>query len=313
VRQARRNAVYVSKAAFKRELRKTRIKIIKDAMKDTLKGKVEEKRTELMTNYALQGAEGMSKAFEEKVQKEGKDPALIAVKDVDTIGIVDAIDSSVSNDQSSNKIASKWLTVFSAVDPTGILGAVANFLKHDHCESVLAEMAKVEDPSTISPISLLSVYLPNHGSSVYLFQPDHGAYVGTCNNYRSCGGSVHDVYGYHNRKLGRGRYVVSKVGGGGQISHGSTITLYNPDHGTYLGMCGNCHCDSGIHCVRAFRHMTGRIRWVVEVEGDHVYLRNADHGTYLCMCGNKHGCDGSNYNVLGCNRKHGRSVFKFVA
>lgn len=152
-KQAKRNAIMVSKEAFKRELKRTYKKIIKDSIKDTIKGKIEEKKTELMTNYALQGADGMHAAFEEKVKKEGDDPALILIKDVDPIGIVDAIDSSVSGDDSSNKQAAKWLTVFSAVDPTGVLGAVANFIKHDHCESTVATMvAKASE--NIAPPSL---------------------------------------------------------------------------------------------------------------------------------------------------------------
>jgi hypothetical protein len=151
-KSARRNAVMVSKAAFKRELKKTYKDIAKKAIKDAVKGKVDEKKQELMAQYAMRGADGMSEAFLDKVKKQGDNPALIAVKEVDPFGLADAIDTSISGDASANQEAAKWMNVISTVDPTGILGAVANFVKHNHCESTLGKMdaaaaTKTEVPS----------------------------------------------------------------------------------------------------------------------------------------------------------------------
>jgi len=156
-KSARRNAVMVSKQAFQKELKKTYKDIIKKAVKDAIKGKLEEKREELLVNYAVSEADSLAEYFTEKVKKEGDDPALIVVKEIDPTGLAAAIDSSIKNEDSANSQAAKWMNVFSVVDPTGILGAVANFIKHDHCESTVVKMSdaassEIEVPATNDPL-----------------------------------------------------------------------------------------------------------------------------------------------------------------
>lgn len=144
-KSARRVAVRVSKATFKAELKKARKNIIRKAIKDTMKGKIEEKSHELLIKYATDNSDSLMDAYIEKAKKNGDDPALVVIKDVDPSGLATAIDSSVKGDDSANVQAANWLTVFSTVDPTGILGAVAGVIKHSHCESVLAKMQAIED------------------------------------------------------------------------------------------------------------------------------------------------------------------------
>lgn len=150
-RNARRTAIKVSREEFKKELRKTYIRIAKKAVKDAVMGKVDAKKQELMEQYAMRGADGMAEAYMQKVEQQGKNPALIAVKEVDITGLVDAIDTSVSGDASANKQAAKWMNVIGTVDPTGILGAVANFVKHDHCEAVQKKLDEAENKRLTAP------------------------------------------------------------------------------------------------------------------------------------------------------------------
>jgi len=150
-KQARRNAVLIQKQAFKQALKEERKRLVKKAVADTVKGKITEKKEQLMYQYALQGSEGMAEAFEEKMKKEGDDPALIAVKEVDPTGLAAAIHSSVEGEDTANQQASNWMKVMSTVDPTGIIGAVANFVQHSHCDDMYAKEEEEKNKEIVVP------------------------------------------------------------------------------------------------------------------------------------------------------------------
>merc|ERR1712166_51172 len=147
-KNARRNAMLVSKAAFQKELRKAYKKQIRDEILGALKGKVEQKVSDLMIKFAVSDADTLSAEYNKKFKAQGEDHTLIVIKEFDPIGLVDAIDSSHGETDAGNVQASKWMNVLSSFDPTGILGAAANFVKHSYCVSTLEDMKKsaTKDP-----------------------------------------------------------------------------------------------------------------------------------------------------------------------
>merc|ERR1719272_2516290 len=147
-KNARRNAILVSKEAFQKELRKAYRKQIRDEIVGLLKGKVEEKVSDQMVKFALTDADALSAEYNKKFTEQGADPTLIVIQEFDPIGLVDAIDSVHGETDAGNVQASKWMNVLSSFDPTGILGAAANFVKHGYCASTLEDMEKAatKDP-----------------------------------------------------------------------------------------------------------------------------------------------------------------------
>jgi len=143
-KNARRNAVRVSQSAFKRQVREYRKKLIKDAIKDNMKGKLQEKAQNDLVAYAFSEAETLTeyyfRAFEDDKNTNTADRMNKFTQDIDVTGISAAIDGSTgANVDDANKQAANWLTVASFVDPTGITGAVAGFIKHSYCESTIAK------------------------------------------------------------------------------------------------------------------------------------------------------------------------------
>jgi len=106
------------------------------------------------------------------------------------------------------------------------------------------------------------------------------------------------------------------------LSTGTVIRLKNPQHGAYLGMCGNyVSCGSGndqsSYNVYAYMYSTdNRLKWTVELEDmggqPYIYLKN-HHNAYLGMgCTPATACSGSAYTVYGWKNKNSRSRFKMV-
>jgi hypothetical protein len=157
-RMSLKNAVRVAKQKFKDELKAGYKRVISKAMKkmkdqvaESVRGKIEEKQWELIMAYSASESETIAEHYMAKTKAEGKNPALIVVKDIDPTGIASAIDSSVAGEDSANKQAAGWLDVFSMADPTGVLGAVSNFIKNDHCEHTIAKMNEIEDKGSFPP------------------------------------------------------------------------------------------------------------------------------------------------------------------
>jgi len=93
-----------------------------------------------MVAYAMKGSEGMSKALNEKFEKEKQNKAAIIVKEVDPFGLADAIDKSVNG--AAAETAAAWMAVFDFVDPTGVLGALSNVLNKKYCEETTDKMKR---------------------------------------------------------------------------------------------------------------------------------------------------------------------------
>lgn len=153
-----KNAIRVAKQKFKEELKDGYKKVawkaitkMKGQIADGVKGKIEEKKWELIAAYSYSESETIAEHYMAKTEKEGKDPALIVVKDIDPTGIASAIDKTADSDASDNSKAAAWMDVMSIADPTGILGAVANFVKHNHCESTIGKMNDIENEEINSP------------------------------------------------------------------------------------------------------------------------------------------------------------------
>merc|ERR1712085_10058 len=92
------------------------------------------------------------------------------------------------------------------------------------------------------------------------------------------------------------------------LNHGDLIHLKQPDHGTYLGMCGHKPgCGASQHGVLGFSSRQSRTKWQVEESGGYFYFKQPDHGTYLGMCGNKPGCGTSEHGVLGIPGRQSRT------
>lgn len=317
-KNARRIAMRVGHQNFKSQVRTYRYKLVRKAITDNMKGKVTEVAQKNMADYAMSESDSLAEFYIKKFEEEesAADRVNKITQKIDPTGIAAAIDSSTgASVDDSNKQAANWLNVASFVDPTGITGAVAGIIKHSMCESTWGDQEEKLEGNIIN--SPTAAALPTlNGIHVYLYNLDHGAYAGMCNYYNQCGGSLHDVYGYKSKK-GRTKFLMTKTSAGG-INYGDAVKFQQPDHNTYLGVCGNAACGEGIHAVRGFPHMQSRIQWIIEGGqngnpvsfGSTVYLKSDDHHTYLCMCNYKPGCDGSNYDVLGCSGKPSRARFR---
>jgi len=92
------------------------------------------------------------------------------------------------------------------------------------------------------------------------------------------------------------------------LEHGDKIRLQQPEHGTYLGMCGNRPGCGGSHFgVYGYSSNTQeRTIWHVEKHGNDIYLRQNGHGAYIGLCGHEGGCDGSKHGVYGYKSRIGR-------
>jgi len=105
--------------------------------------------------------------------------------------------------------------------------------------------------------------------------------------------------------------VVSQVCGqeapSSPISHGDLVYLRQPDHGTYLGLCGASSWCGSTHKALGFDTRANRTKWFIEEKTGFIYLRQPDHGTYLGMCGHARHCGGSSYGVRGYSKKLGRT------
>jgi len=100
---------------------------------------------------------------------------------------------------------------------------------------------------------------------------------------------------------------------GGNIVDGAQVLLKQPDHGTYLGMCGHvATCGGSKYGVFGYPSTShSRTTWTVEREGNYIHLKQADHKAYLGFCGINHGCDGSSHGAYGySSRSHHRTKFQ---
>jgi len=88
--------------------------------------------------------------------------------------------------------------------------------------------------------------------------------------------------------------------GGSIFYHGARILLKQPDHNTYLGMCGvRTTCGGSSYGVFGYSSPSSRTTWTVERVGNYIYLKQANHNAYLGFCGVERGCGGSSHGVYG--------------
>ena len=95
------------------------------------------------------------------------------------------------------------------------------------------------------------------------------------------------------------------------LNHGDLIHLKQPDHGTYLGMCGHKPgCGASQHGVLGFSGRPSRTKWRVEKSGSYVYLKQPDHNTYVGLCGVHTGCGESKHGALGFPSRESRTKWQ---
>merc|ERR1719464_576778 len=95
------------------------------------------------------------------------------------------------------------------------------------------------------------------------------------------------------------------------LEHGDRIRLQQPEHGTYLGMCGGRPgCEGSSYGVYGYSsNSQPRTIWHVEKSGNDIYLKQAGHG-YIGLCGGDGGCDDSKHGVYGYQSKQSRTKWR---
>jgi hypothetical protein len=119
------------------------------------------------------------------------------------------------------------------------------------------------------------------GDTKYLKQSNgaKNGYVGFCGGITDCGGSQHGVFGYSNQRA-RGKFYIQPAGNG-------IYYVKQPDHGTYMGMCGGHYrnCGGSSFGVQGFHKQESRTQWQIEeivpptpqpthAAGDKMYVLN---------------------------------------
>lgn len=143
-KNSRRIAIRVGKQEFKDQVNIERKKVIKEAIKDNMKGKVDEAQQKLMVDYTLSESESLRDWYIQKFKDEESEADRLSklVQSVDPTGLSKAIDESTGEVEGAHVQAANWLSVVSFVDPTGITGAVAEIIKHGYCQPKWRDMDK---------------------------------------------------------------------------------------------------------------------------------------------------------------------------
>jgi len=100
---------------------------------------------------------------------------------------------------------------------------------------------------------------------------------------------------------------------GSEFYDGAQIKLRQPDHNTFLGMCGHeTGCGGSSYGIFGYPSSSdSRTTWTVEREGDYIHLKQANHNAYLGFCGHQTSCDASIHGVYGYrSRSHHRTKFE---
>jgi len=109
----------------------------RDAMTDTVRDNA---KFALLETYIKVQADRYRIAMDQRTKVNYKTPDKLLL-DLDVTGFGSAIKSAAC-EEDANKVAGKFLEAFGFFDPTGILGALANFVKHPGCEHAVGEMKK---------------------------------------------------------------------------------------------------------------------------------------------------------------------------
>jgi hypothetical protein len=135
----RQNAMKVGRKGFMDKVKEAGKYWIKDVLAGNLKGKVSEKTYSNIVRYSELNQEALTEEMKKKIQARESSESIV-FKEIDPIGLVNAIDSSTGDSvDAPNVQAGKWADVLSVGDPTGIVGAVAGFLKVQYCEDMEKE------------------------------------------------------------------------------------------------------------------------------------------------------------------------------
>lgn len=140
------NALQVARSSFMKKVTQAGKYWINDVLKANLKGKVEENMYNKIVRYSEANQDALQEEMKKKI-KARENEVSIVLKEIDIVGLGDAIDSSTGDSvDAPNVQAGKWLNVLSVGDPTGIVGAVAGFLKNPYCEDLERDsIAKIKE------------------------------------------------------------------------------------------------------------------------------------------------------------------------
>lgn len=166
----KKNAKQVGRAAFMAKVKNAGKRWIRDVLFENMKGKVEENVYKKIVRYSEANSDALAEEFKKKYEARESAESMV-FKEIDPIGLVDAIDSSTGDSiDAPNVQAGKWLDVLSVGDPTGIVGAVAGFLKNPYCEDLERDsIAKIKENTPDGEVDLIveelgrrAPYVPGH-------------------------------------------------------------------------------------------------------------------------------------------------------